>query len=65
MIQVTQNADGTLLLVGAKSVTVTQMANGLQVSADDTIGKIDNSAPLQAKIDAAKADLAKVQSDLA
>lgn len=59
MIAVTQNQDGTLELTGATSITATQTATGMRVSANDTIASlpVDNSAALQAKIDKAKADL--------
>lgn len=65
-INVTQNADGSVLLSAATSVTVKQVAGGMQVSANDTLLlPVDTGPALAAKITKAKTDLATATADLA
>jgi hypothetical protein len=64
-INVTQNTDGSILLPAATSITVKQVAGGLQVSANDALVlPVDTGPAKQAKIDKAKADLAIATTDL-
>lgn len=65
-INVVQNADGSLSLPGATSITVKQVTGGLQVSANDTLAvPVDTGPALAAKIAKAKTDLATATADLA
>jgi hypothetical protein len=65
-INVTQNADGSLLLPGATAITVRQTNAGLQISSTDgLVIPTDTGAALAAKIAKAKASLASATADLA
>lgn len=65
-IAVTQNADGSLLLTGATTITLKQVAGGVQLTANDVLTlPVDTGPALRAKIVAAQADLAKAAADLA
>lgn len=65
-INVTQNADGSILLAGALSITVKQVNGGMQLSANDVLAlPVDTGPALLAKITKAKADIALTKTDLA
>ena len=65
-ISVTQNADGSINLPAATSVTIKQITGGFQISANDALLlPVDTGPALQAKITKAKADLATATTDLA
>lgn len=65
-INVTQNADGSISVPGAISVTIKQVTGGFQISANDALAlPVDTGPALVAKIAKAKADLAIASADLA
>lgn len=66
MINVTQNPDGSILLPAATSITIKQVAGGMQVSANDTLSlPVDTGPALLLKIAKAKADVALAKADVA
>lgn len=65
MINVTQNADGSIQLTGATSITVKQVIGGMQLTANDALSlPLDTGPALMAKIVKARTDLAATQADV-
>lgn len=64
-INVTQNADGSITLPGAVSITIKQGNGTMIVSANDSLVlPVDTGPALLAKITKAKTDIATAKTDL-